>query len=548
MPEVEQESDLGELITRITGIAVRRRWWILGTAPIVILGTIAVLFQLPNRYTSSATLLVVQQQIPQRYVVPNSATDLTSALEAIKQEVLSRSRLLKMIDDFGLYPKERQRLAPEDLIALMMKNIDIVPLASSSPQKDFDAFKIFFTTENALLAQQVTSTLTSLFISENLRTREEQASNTTRFLREQLDAKKRKLDEQEQRLRDFKIQHIGELPEQQQGNLGILGGYQSQLQNTMSALNRAQQQQVYLQSLLDAYRRQPSASTVLAPMPGNPNATRLLTPVEVAQNELARLESQKTALLAKSYTSHHPDMMRIQREIARVEDTLKHLKAAAPVHKDDTPAMAGQRSPVTVASSDSAEEVAAAQIRSQLEANRFEIENLLKDEKQLKSLIVQYENRLNRTPYAEQQQAGIIRDTEALRQEYADLQKKEQESQLATNLEKQQGGQQFRLIDPASLPTVPSSPKRLKMSSMAAALGILLGVGLAFLMEMRDTSFHTEKELTQHLAAPLVVGLPVLSTAGENRHRKWITTLEWVAGSSLVLAVSIAEFYVYKRG
>ena len=545
MPELEQEGDFGELIARLTGTVVRRRWWILGIAASVILGGIAVLMQLPNRYTSSATLLVVQQQVPQRYVVPNSATDLTSALQAIKQEVLSRTRLLKMIDEFGLYPRERQRLAPEDLMALMLRNIDIVPLASSSPQKDFDAFKIVFTAENAFLAQQVTSTLTSLFINENLRTREEQATNTTRFLHDQMEAKKKRLDDQEQRLRDFKMQHIGDLPEQQQGNLGILSGYQNQLQSTMSSLNRAQQQRVYLQSLLDAYRRQPSSASAPVAAPGNPNPGRPLSPIEATQNELARLQSEKASLTAKSYTPQHPDMLKIQREINRAEEALRRLRAAAPVHKDEPSPAAGQR---FSAPNDSSEEIAAAQIRSQLEANRMEIENLSRDEKQLKSLIAQYESRLNRTPYTEQQQVSLIRDTEALRAEYADLQKKEQESQLATNLEKQQGGQQFRLIDPASLPTLPSSPKRLKLAGMATAAGIILGLVLGFVMDLRNAPFYTEKELTKHLAPALVIGVPVLRTPGEIRRRKWIGKFEWLAGSALALTVLLAEIYVYKRG
>jgi succinoglycan biosynthesis transport protein ExoP len=546
LPEVEQESDLGELISRVIGMIIRRRWYIAGTAGGVILLTIAVLFQLPNRYTSSATLLVVQQQVPQRYVVPNSATDLTSALEAIKQEVLSRPRLLKMIDDFGLYPKQRQHLAPEDLMALMLKNIDIVPLARNPQQRDYDAFEIFYTTENAALAQQVTSTLTALFINENLRSREEQATNTTQFLRDQVEAKRKKLEEQEQRLREFKMQHMGELPEQQQGNLGILTGYQNQLQSTMAALNRARQQQVYLQSLLDSYTRQRTNAAPILVMPGgSQNVTRPLTPLEAAQAELARLETQKSTLLTKGYTPQHPDMLKLQREIAWAQDTVNKMRATAAPLKEaaaTTPRVAGRNA------ADPAEDLAIAQVKSQLEANRVEIENLTNDERQLKAVIGQYESRLNRTPYAEQQQSSIARDTEALRQEYADLQKKEQESQLATNLEKRQGGQQFRLIDPASLPTVPSSPKRKKLAMIATALGLGLGIGFAFLLEFRNTSFQTEKEVVLHLAPPLLVGLPLIWTPEELQRRKWTLKLEWLAGSLLFVLVSVAELYVYRHG
>jgi hypothetical protein len=242
-------------------------------------------------------------------------------------------------------------------------------------------------------------------------------------------------------------------------------------------------------------------------------------------------------------------LVKLQREITRAEEMVRRLEAAAPPSNDEGSPTLAQNAPVrSPARPDAEEDAAAGQIRSQLESNRIEIENLTKEENQLKGLIAQYENRLNRTPYAEQQQAGITRDTEALRAEYTDLQKKQQESQLATNLEKQQGGQQFRLIDPASLPVVPSSPKRMKATLIATALGFALGFGLAFLLEMRNTSFRTEKELTKQFAPPLVVGIPLVSTPFELRRQKARIAMEWLAGSVLLLLVSIAEFYVYKRG
>ena len=200
---------------------------------------------------------------------------------------------------------------------------------------------------------------------------------------------------------------------------------------------------------------------------------------------------------------------------------MRRLRAAAPpAEKRPSPApVAATGKPHAP---DPADDPAVAQLKSSLEANRVEIENLNGDEKRLKAQIAQYENRINQTPVREQQQAGILRDTEILRQQYAELQKSEQESQLATNLEKQQGGQQFRLVDPASLPAVPSSPKRVKMSLGGIAWRLCCGVRCwQLLMEMRDTSFHTEKDLTKHLAPPFVLGIPVLPTHMEERRRKW---------------------------
>ena len=245
--------------------------------------------------------------------------------------------------------------------------------------------------------------------------------------------------------------------------------------------------------------------------------------------------------MGKGFTAQHPDVVQNQREIALAEATLKRLRAAAPV-----PDKAPPSPPVTSRSRiiDATEDPAVAQLKMNVEANRMEIESLTKDETQLKAQIAQYQNRINETPVREQQEDGILRDTEVLRQQYADLQKKEQESQLATNLEKQQGGQQFRLIDQASLPTVPSSPKRVKISLGGAAGGLALGLALAFLMEMRDTSFHTEKSLTKQLAPPFVLGIPLLPTRREERRRKFRSLFQWATASAMLLVVAAAEFYV----
>lgn len=549
MPELEDDEslNLNQTVARFLGFLTRRRWWILVPFFCVSLATVTVLSLIPDRYTSTATLLVVQQQVPQRYVVPNSETDVGSALQAMKQEVLSRTQLLRMIEDFGLYPKQRKTLAPEELVGLMLSNIDIVP-TTEGPQgqqiKDFNAFHISFTTESALLAQQVTNNLTSLFINEYLRTGTEQSTNTTDFLHRQVESKGKELEEQETRLKDFKLSHIGELPEQQPGNLGILSGLQAQLSNTMSSLERAQQQRALLQAQLEATpRRRPSSDSAAPFVPGNPNSARLLSAVQEAQNNLANLEAERSRLLNKGYTSQFPDVIRNQREIAEAQDKLKRALAAAPPPEKALPSP--QSAGSTSQALDTIDDPVVAQLKSNLEGNRVEIENLTKDEARLRASISQYENRINQTPVREQQEAGILRDTEVLRQQYSDLQKKEQESQLATNLEKQQGGQQFRLVDPASLPAVPSSPKRAKTSIGGTGAGLALGFALALLMEMRDTSFQYESEITKHLAPPFVLGIPLLPTPLEKRKKIWRDMLQWAAATAMVVVVLAAEFFVY---
>jgi succinoglycan biosynthesis transport protein ExoP len=510
----EAETNLNATLEQALGIITRHRWWIILPAAVTIFGTLFVLSLIPSRYTSEATLMVVQQQIPQRYVLPTTTMDIREALQATTQEVLSRTRLLEIIDEFGLYAKERRHLSPEALLQLMRHDIEIQPLESQAAGRDVNSFKISFRATNPQGAQEVTSKLTSLFIEQNLETREHQATTTTNFLREQLEAAKNKLAEAEEQVRSFKMQHLGELPEQQTGNVAILAGLQSQLQNTMASLNRAREQRGYLESLSE-YR-------VLA-----------------IQGELTRLQSEKATLLDQ-YTPQYPAVKKINEKIAQKKAALNSLRVPQTPGTEKAPVDTAPLSAIAVE-----EDASLAQLRGQAEANRLEIENLSKDEQRLKDAISQYQTRLNATPMREQQIAGILRNYDLLKQDYAELLNKEMQSQLSADLEKRQEGQKFRLVDRPSLPTVPSSPNRIKISLGGAAAGIGLGLALAFLMDTRDRSFHSEEGLSKHFALPLVVGVPLLLTSYEERSRTRKRAVEWVAGSGLSLAVFVAEFYEF---
>jgi polysaccharide chain length determinant protein (PEP-CTERM system associated) len=462
----------------------------------------------------------------------------------MKQEVLSRSRLLEIIRKFGLYKRAATSSAPEKLIETMLKDIEIIPIEAAPARRDFNAFRISFTGESPIVAQEVTNTLTLLFIQENLKTRQEQATNTTNFLDEQLTAAKAKLAEQEEHLRDFKTKYLGELPEQQQGNLGILTSMQSQLQNTMATMSRAQEQRAYLESLLSGYEARSSvaAATGAAAISRPADASRRAGPIEVAQDEVTRLEGRRAELLTQ-LTPRHPDVVLIEASLSAARARLDALKASAEkrdrlVTARSATAQAEEAPFHTVISA--ADDPAVAQIKGQLEANRLEIENLKKDEAKFKAGLAEYEQRLNLTPVREQQLTGILREYDLQKLNYSDLLSKELQSRLATNLEKQQGGQQFRLIDPPSLPAVPSSPKRDKINLGGLAGGLVLGLALAFLMEMKDPSFHSEQQLTKRFAAPLVVSIPLVITPAERRSRIWRRPFELLAGCVFLLILCAA--------
>lgn len=534
----EASDDLSEILIQVIAVAARRRWWLLLPSCGVALATTLVSMMLPNRYRSEAMILVERQKVPERYVVPNTTIDMREALQDMTQAILSRTRLLQIIDEFGLYPKERKRLGQDELIGLMRNNIEIEPAENSAggrpAREGINAFMISFTGDTPRQANEVAGRLTSVFIEENLRTREQQDIGTTKFLGEQLEAARKDLEKQEQNLRDFKMRNLGQLPEQQQGNLQILGGLHMQLQNTVSALARAQQQRTYLESLLNQYHSMAVAGNSVT---GSRNAS----PLEAAQAELVRLQREREALLAR-YTAEYPEVQKIDEQITQTKATLQQLM--------EVPKESGEGKPKFShpPASDLERDSTTAQIRSQLEANRLEIASAVSEQKRLAAQIADYQQRLNLTPVREQQLADVLRNYDLSKQNYADLLSKKTQSELATSLQKRQQGQQFRIIDAPSMPSKPFSPKRVKIVLGGMAAGIGLGVALALFAEAQDHSFRDENDIRQQFKNRLVLAVPLMLSPAEKRTLSRKRVLQWAAASALVVVVLATEFYVFRKG
>ncbi len=493
----EREVSVVQTIAQTWGAFKRRRWWFLASSCCVPIAVFVVALKLPDKYVSQATLLLVQQQVSQRYVEPDSTPAPADAVQALKLEVLSASRLLQIINDIGLYPVERASETPELLVDRMRKEIDIEPLEAT----DFKAFTIAFTAATPQVAQQVTSRLTSLFIEENLKTRGEQATNTTKFLSGQLEAAKQRLTDQEQLLQAFEAQNAGELPEQQQTNMLALTGLQGTLDTLTARLSQLQQQQAFIQTTLI--------------------------------DRLARLQSERADLL-KNFTPRHSEVIKKDREIATAKSVLDMIKSGT-ITGDSQ--IAG-----------SSDDLALSESIRQAASNAAEMNSLLKREQGVRVEVQQYQARLNLAPVREQQLQQILRVRDAYNKDYDELRKNQMQSQLTTTLEENQGGQHFRLVDPPTLPSKPSGPKRLKICLGGVAGGIVLGLLLAFLMEMRSSAFYSERILAEAFTVPLVVGLPFVLTPAERRARGWRVAGECLLAGAMILALCASELYVFRKG
>lgn len=511
-------------------IAKRRRWWIM--VPFVI-GWVAVLgasWVIPPKYRSESLILVEQQRVSTEYVTPNVTQDISARMNSLTEQIMSRTRLLEIANKYNLYAAGKTNVDADQVVDKLRKDISIdlqrAPQARVGDQ--LTAFKLSYVSGNAQLANQVTQELTSLFIDTSMKHSADVAKQTTDFLRRQLDLAQQDLDAQEKKLREFKTQNLGELPEQLQSNLQILTGLQGRLQASTEALSRAEQQRTYLESLRDRYR---SANEAAATSPDAPITAATL------DLQLEKLHQQLTDLQAK-YTDKHPDVIRTKSEIAAAEAMKAKIEKQGSAQASNKP-----KSPQQLQA-----EAPLMQIESQLKANEIEIANRRAEIKGVNSEIGQYQGRLNLTPMREQQLAAILRDHDQSQKNYDELLKKTQQSELATNLQSEQQGEQFKLIDPASVPTKPYSPDRSKMALMGIAVGLALGVVIAGLVEFSDLHVYTEGQVKEIVGATMmIVGVPSLWTPSEislNRRFAWMQAA--LAGIIVVAVTGITAFTFIK--
>jgi len=486
---------------------------------------------IPSVYRSGTLILVEQPSMPKDYVKPNVSDDLQERLQSITQQILSRTRLLQIIDQGKLYSELK---TPDDRVERMRKDIEIELVRDAHDDK-ITAFNVYFSARDPHLAQQVTSQLTNLFINENVEVRQQLSEDTTQFLQTQLDAARNTLAEQEGKIREFKGQHIGEMPTQQQSNLTILGGLQSQLQNSEDALNTAKQQRLYLQSLVNQYRTLQGTVSTGGDVPES---------LPAIDKELERLKSQLAELKSR-YTEKHPDIRKLKEQIAQTEKTRSALLADLTAKNAAGPADENAK---THSSTDLSPNSPLMQLQSQLHANQLEIDNRERAIAGLKQSIGEYQARLNQEPVREQQLADLTRGYDQSKANYDDLLKKKNESEMATSMERLQQGERFRVLDPAGLPVKPSYPNRLKFCGIGVGAGLALGLLFAGVFEFLDGRMHSEKEIKDILPVGIIVEIPEVLNISDQRRADKKVWLGWATAAVVVMAILAGSAVSYLRG
>jgi succinoglycan biosynthesis transport protein ExoP len=410
----------------------------------------------------------------------------------------------------------------------MRKDIDIVLVHDSSGDQ-ITAFKIAYSAHEPHVAQQVTSELTSLFINENLKVRQQLSEDTTNFIGSQLENARAALAEQEAKVREFKGQHQGELPSQEASNLQILSGLQSQLQNEQDTLNTAKQQRVYLQTLIEQSR---SLRTTSRAADGTP------TGLSAIDQELER-QKAKLADLSSRYTDHYPEVENLKDEIAKTEK-----RRAVLVAELKTRGTAGKQLDDGTAA-DSSQSSTPMQLQGQLQANQAEIANREQAVAGLKAKVNGYQDRLNTEPAREQQLADLTRGYDQYKANYDDLLKKQNESEMATSMEQMQQGERFSMLDPPSLPLKPDFPNRLKFCGIGLGVGLVLGLVMVGGFEFMDDRLHSEKELKTLLPIGILSEIPEIVSPSDEQSSKRKMILGWVMAALVVATILAGSAFSY---
>jgi len=503
-------------------ILLRHLPLIVGLLAFGAIAAVAVSKVLPNKYRSETVIMLVRSRVPDEYVKTTVTEKIDDRLATLQDQILSRSRLERIILDLDLYTPLRRTMPMEDVVQRMRDNIKV-------KTEGRESFRVSYVSGDARTAQKTTERLASLFIEENLRDRENVAENTNQFLDSQLEDARRRLLEHEQKLEEYKRRYSGELPTQAPTNLQAVQNAQSQLQSLAEAADRARERRLLLErQVIDLQAPDPFTLAPTSPSAQGADGVGTESPVQQLEAAKARLQ----VLLTRDKPDH-PDVRAMQRTIrdleAKVEAEASKPAVPAPVEK-----------PLTVA-----ERVRQQRIR-ELNAQIAEIDRQLtqkqEQDRHLREVIADYQSKLDAVPKRESDLVELTRDYTTLQASYQSLLAKREDSKIAANLERRNIGEQFKVLDPARIPERPFSPKRWLIDAAGAGVGLVMALLLVAFGEYRDSSFRNDEEIARLCQLPVLAMVPVTIPSAE-RHRTqrrlWAVRIATFA-ILVVLAVAVA--------
>ncbi|MCD6570714.1 MAG: lipopolysaccharide biosynthesis protein [Deltaproteobacteria bacterium] len=545
----------------------RRKHYIIIPFLAVVIGAAIVAYILPPIYKSSCTILVEGQQIPSEFVRSTVTTIVEEAIQTITQQVMSRTKLLEIIDRFDLYADKRDKKTTEEIIEIMRGDINLKTISAnvrSRSSRGTVAFSLSYEGKNPGKVQKVTNELASLYLEQNLKSREEKAKTTSAFIESELKDLGEHINQLEDKIADFKSRHMQALPEMAQVNFQMVQRLEQNLSNIDQQIQGIKERKVYLKTQLASID------------PGLPGVKTSEGSYSDAEQRLEYLNTEYTSLKA-SLSEKHPDVIKIKKEIEALgkevslkkkveikQDQLEKMKAdlaskevtLSPKHPDIVKLKRsieilekeiGSMSKKGPGSEETAEKPTNPtyiSLQTQITTAEMDLENLIKARAKAKASLNNYLKRLELAPQIEKEYRLLTRDYENARDRYQKTLNKLMEAKTAEAMEKSQKGQKFTIIDPAIYPEKPYKPNRMAIALIGLILGLGAGVGSASLREFFDDSIRSERELIELANKPVLAVIPYIETDLDVTKKRHIIIIALTA-LAVCLGLSILAIHLF---
>lgn len=505
-------------------------------------------FLWPPTYKSTATILIEEQEIPSDLVRSTITSYADQRIETIKQQVMSRTTLWKVVDQFNLYQDLRKSSPAEEIVKRFVKDIevevisaDVVDKRTQHATKATIAFTVTYQSRFPELAQKVSNELTSLFLGENLKSRERQAQEATSFLQQEAENLARHIREIDERIATFKHRANGALPELMPLNQQLMNQAERELMDIDQQIRSLEERKTYLEGelatikpntpilsvtgerILDSTERLRAlraeyAGAAANLSPDHPDMIKMKQEVEALEKETGEFpdaeEASKRLIEARATLAadlerlghEHPDILRVRRKIAGLEQEVHRLSSAPRKIFNQRP-----------------ENPAYINLQAQLNSATSSLEALRKTRMDIKRRLQGYATRLERGPEIEPEYLVLTRDRDTSGQKYQDIRSRLLEAKVAEGLEVQRKGERFSLIDPPSFPEKPHKPNRLAIVLLGIILAVGGGAGIGAVAESIDHSIRTPDQLvalTQHFPLAVIPFMPNAEDVSRARLRR----------------------------
>ncbi len=469
-------------------VVVKYRWpCLIGTLTLTLVFT-GIIAILPNVYEATTTILVDPQQVPEKYVSAVVSPDSYARLNTLTQQVLSRTRLQEVIDEYNLYA-DRHNLTAEEKVEEMRRDISFEVKQGSG--MELSTFSLSYQGKQPVTVAAVANELADSFIHWNIKSRDEQVSGTRDFLSSELMTAKRNLERQENALRQFKMSHLGETPDQTANNLVAMTGLRSALQANVEAMNRLDEEKLLLTH---------------SPEPTISNTTPHALPTEREMLETQKQQLEATIeQLRTHYSDRYPDVIRATHRLEEIKSQLAALPPDNPVQTGD----------ISTAKSD---------VAVRLAIIDKEMKKLEADRDRIQSQIESYQSKVDVAPLREQELLELSRNYDTSKQHYQALLDKSFNIAMAADLEQNQKAERFRVLDRARVPEKPVKPPRRKLIAASGFLAFGLSVLVLLVKEELNSVVKTEMELKALLPSGVRIWgfVPRIEVGADTvRARRW---------------------------